>query len=255
MSAYGVQLFNNYNLTVATADDVNYTLVSSGQVSDWEFRAAGRVRSLLIDVNGLNAPLLFLQMGNADARLCQKPAWSTSETAGSGRYIGEKFIELFKWHNKNIGTVQYYLFDRWIPPERSTYGLQIFDGGGSIIFDGGWNFLKLRDVIWMNPGFPNHASNINGANWTQVGNVGNANNIALSMPWAREWIVSDGIYSYRTNECCHYDGSGNLFSSILLTGEYLDLFPQNGWIHQMKSQIMVADVTGLPTSYNPRRKV
>ncbi|HFE3440732.1 TPA: hypothetical protein ACF3I9_002138 [Klebsiella aerogenes] len=251
MSQYGVQLINKYNMTVATADDVNYTLVSSGQLYQGSFYDFQGAKSLKIDVTGLNAPLLFLVMDSNNKRLSQIPACSSGSRLNAGDGAWTKYIQVYKWGNLNFDYVQYYLFDRWIPPERSTYGLQIFDGGGGIIFDGGWNFLKIRDVIWMDPGYPNHANDVNGSNWTMVGNVGGGN-WALSMPFAREWTYYDGVYSYRLNECSHTDGAGNIFCSLVKTGDYYDIYPYNDWIHRMRSQIMVCDVTGLPNTLNPR---
>lgn len=252
MSEFGIQLINKYNLTVATLDDVNYTLVSSGQLFNGSFSDFGGAKQLRMDVNGLNAPLLFLVMDTNTKRLSQLPSCVTGTRMNAGDRVDQKFIQIFKWHNLNFDYVQYYLFDRWIPPERSDYGLQIFDSSGAIIFDGGWNFLKLKDVIWMDPGYPNHSNDTGGSNWTNIGNIGTGSNIALSMPFAREWTFYDGIYSYRLNECCHSDGSGNIFCSLVLTGDYLDIYPYNDWVHRMKSQIMICDTTGLPNTLNPR---
>ncbi|WP_332834569.1 hypothetical protein [Escherichia coli] len=255
MSGYGIQLINDYGLTVADAEDVNYVLRSAGQFSNGHFISGGNTTSAIsLITTGMNSPLLFLKMNTNNSRLTQKTGVNklSPDFVNPGTYISVTSIDVFKWWNINIGTVQYYIFDKWIPPERSSYGMQLFDGSGGIIFDSGWYFLKLRDVKWLEPKYPNHSGHESGSNWSNVGHVSDdVNNTALSMPLGRGWIESSLQGGYYYNECCHLDGNGNLYISIIPTGVYLDISPTGGWVGSMKTQVMVADVSGLPTNYNP----
>ncbi|MFP1463026.1 hypothetical protein ACLB1E_22235 [Escherichia coli] len=121
---------------------------------------------------------------------------------------------MFKWWNINIGTVQYYIFDKWIPPERSSYGMQLFDGSGGIIFDSGWYFLKLRDVKWLEPQYPNHSGHESGSNWSNVGHVSDdVNNTALSMPLGRAGLS----HPYRVDI--------TIMSVVILTVTVISIYP------------------------------
>lgn len=256
MSEYGVELVNQYGYKVATMEDVNYVLRSSGQISNGQFAShPNTYNAISMMVGGMNAPLVFFKPMAANQRITQRPGLNMlyPDFMGANTQIDEswKSIDIYKWWNINIGTIQYYIFDRWIPPERSKYGCQIFDPSGAIIFDSGWKFLKLRKVIWLNPGFPNHAGNNNGANWTNIGSAG-AGNLAVAMPHPRSYIIPTGVFGFMTAECVHLDASNNVFVSLIPTGEFMDMAPSAGWVDNvMRTQVMIADVAGLPTSYNP----
>lgn len=254
--SYGIELVNDYGYQVATMNDVNYVLRSAGQITNSQFKSVSSSSYVGISmmVGAMNAPLVFFRSMNADARLTQKPGtnllYPDFAPAGFKTTTANVSIDVYKWWNKNIGTVQYYIFDRWIPSERSSYGMQIFDQSGGIIFDSGWKFLKLRKVIWLDPGYPNHANHTSGANWTNIGSAGSGT-LAVCMPHPRPYIIPTGVFGYMTYECIHLDANNNVFCSLIPTGEYLDMAPQQGWVGSMRSQVMIADVDGLPTTYNP----
>lgn len=240
---YGVELINDYGYSVTSMDDVNYVLRRSGTISNSQFNSgAGTIpSSMFMDLSSCNSPLVFFKSITAAQRLSQIPEMTRS----SG-----KAIQIFKWWNLNIGTIQYYVFDRWIPPERSNYGLQINDAAGNIIFDGSWHFLKLKKVVWLDTGFPNHNGHASGANWTNIGNAGTGN-LAIAMPISRSYIYSAGVFGHITYECVHLDEAGNMFCSLIDGGEFLDVTAPYGYVGNMRSQVMVADVSNLPTTYNP----
>lgn len=245
MSDFGLQLINDYNLTVASMDDVNYTLRRSGTITNSEFSSGGPnvPSSMFIDVEGMNCPIVFFKSTSSSQRISQIPSYNP----GTNR----QQINIYKWWNLNIGTMQYYIFDRWIPPERSDFGIQIFDGSGSIIFDGGWKFLKLRDVIWLDPGYPNHQSHGSGANWSNVGNVGTGD-LSVAMPICRKYVYMGGsTFGNLMGECVHMTPSGDVFCSVVDLGQFLDAPIGEGFVGGMRSQVMIADVSNLPTSYNP----
>lgn len=256
MSNYGVELVNQYGYQIANMNDVNYVFRSSGQIANWQFGNHGDAYTgLSMITSGMNCPLVFFKPMAANQRITQRPGCNLlyPDIIGAGAYIGEdlKSIDVYKWWNIDMGTVQYYIFDRWVPPERSRYGIQIFDPSGAIIFDSGWKFLKLRQVTWLDPGYPNHAGNGNGANWTQVGSAG-WGNLAVSMPHPRAYIIPTGSFGTMCGECVHLDGANNIFVSLLPTGNFLDMAPPQGWVDNvMRTQVMIADVDGLPTTYNP----
>lgn len=241
--SYGVELINNYGYQIATMNDVNYVLRSAGQIYDRQFYGHGRqgaICFLNMVLAGFNAPLVFFRPVTAEARISQTPELRNNVPC----------LNVKKWWNKSVGALQYFIFDRWIPPERSTYGMQIFDAAGSIIFDSGWRFLKLKKVIWLNPGFPNHAGAMSGSNWTNIGNAG-PGALAVSMPLARGYIYRASVFGYYCTECVHLDARNNVYCSLIQAGEFLDQTVGFGFTGKMKSQVMVADITGLPTTYNP----
>ncbi|EHR8375599.1 hypothetical protein K5Y94_005157 [Escherichia coli] len=255
MSDYGIELINDYGLKVADTEDINYVLRSAGQFSNSNFYSyANSTSSISLMTTGMNCPLLFMKMNSSNARLTQKPGVNklSPDYINPGTTIAQTSIDVFKWWNLDIGTIQYYIFDKWTPPERSDYGLQLFDRSGNIIFDAAWHFLRLRDVKWLDPTYPNHTSHESGSNWENVGLVtSDVSNSALSMPVGRGWTESSMQGGYYYHECCHLDSAGNLYISIIPTGIYLDLAPSGGWAGSMRTQVMIADTTGLPVSYNP----
>lgn len=252
---YGVELSNDKNYVVANANDVNYTLRSAGQIHNWQFNPpnANSIAAFCgVDLSPYNAPIMFFKPMRSEQRIgCMtgdERDWQAS-TVGPTK----KMFKIMKWGNKDIGSVQYYIFDRWIPPERSSYGIQISDAAGGLIFDSGWMFMKIRDVIWMEPGYPNHTGDDPevGTNWTVVGSAG-AGNLAMAMPNPRGWIQrnwnGDGWMMY---ECFHFSDADNKITvSLVPRGEYLWTPPDGGWANpNTRSQIMVIDVNGLPTNY------
>lgn len=252
MADYGVELTNNKNFVIANSNDVNYILRSSGQINNSQFVSMGSYFSrLYMDVSSFNCPIVFFRPLNANQRISCIPGVNDFQTPGS---VTRKKTTVLKWANKNVGSVQYYIFDRWIPPERSKYGMQIFDKQGGIIFDSGWNFMMVRAVKWMDPGYPNHNTNDpDGGNWTNLGALG-AGTIAVSLPNPRGWIYAGwSTFGVMLYECVHLTGTDNqAIVSLVPRGEYLDMAPSGGWTHaNTRSQMMAVDVSGLPTTYNP----
>ena len=255
--SYGVELINDHNYVVANSSDVNYVFRSSGTISDSDFfnhLGSSDASFCSMDVSEFNCPLIFFKSVDSNQRLSTVPG--SGLTAGMltpPGYALDKTIDVYKWWNLSIGTVQYYIFDKWIPPERSTYGMQIFDSGGGIIFDSGWRFLKLKKVIWLDPQYPNHSNQEGGSNWTNIGSVGDGD-LAIAMPTPRFWdYYGLGTGSgQRLSECVHLDQDNNVLISLVVFGNYLDSPPATGWASiNARSQVMIADVSGLPTSYNP----
>ena len=249
---YGIELSNNQDFVIANSNDVNYVLRSAGQLTNSQFVSQGQYFSrAFMDLSPYNCPLVFFKPMTPDQRISLIPGANYFLTPGN---ITQKQATVLKWANKNIGNVQYYIFDRWIPPERSEYGMQIFDSNESIIFDSGWNFMMVRSIKWMDPGYPNHdSSDPDGANWTNLGAVGSGN-IAISLPNPRGWIYSGwSTFGVMLYECVHLTGSDNqVVVSLVPRGDYLDMAPQQGWSHaNTRSQLMAVDVSRLPTSYYP----
>ncbi|BEM58892.1 hypothetical protein SME22J_27530 [Serratia marcescens] len=255
--SYGIQLFNKYGHNIATVNDINFSLRSSGQIHNWQFGksnpAAGN--SVTLDLTGFTCPIVFLKPMSADQRVS---CVAGNEREFTGASLGESVtvemkFSIYKWWNKDVGTMQYYVFDRWIPPERSRHGLQLFNRDGSLVFDSGWYFMKIRNVFWLDPGYPNHSSvNPEGANWTVIGSAG-AGNLAMAMPVPRGWITwswtgNNGTYLH---ECFHFsDWDNKITISLVPRGEYLWTPPRDGWANtRSRSQVMVIDVDGLPTNY------
>ncbi|EDA0234948.1 hypothetical protein F8745_22975 [Salmonella enterica] len=253
MSRYGIELRNDRNFVVADSENLNFVLRSAGRINNGQFfegNYQNPVSWAYMDLSGFNCPLIFIKSQNADQRVAIVPGAADFQGEKSPLY---KYFIVAKWWNKNVGDLQYYIFDRWVPPERSDYGIQMFDGGGNITFDSGWNFLKLRNVLWLDPGYPNHAGSEQGENWTNIGNAG-PGNLALSMPLPRAWDFYGGGAGggYRLYECFHLDGVNNVFISLVAYGVYLDMPPPTGWAHAgTRSQVMIADVSGLPVTLNP----
>lgn len=255
MADYGLELINTKGHVVASAGTgANYTLRAAGTITNAQFTSTGGragVSSCSIPLGGFNCPIVFVKPMNADARIGVLLE-DASEFSGSAKT--SRVARFYKWWNKNVGTIQYYVFDKWVPPERAQgYGMQMWDANGTLTFDSSWNFLRIRSVRWLDPGFPNHAANKNGANWTDIGAMG-AGNLAISMPFPRGFIIPTGVFGTYCIECMHLAGSGNnAYISVIPKGEYLDMIGNlNGWAHPKgKSEVLIADVNGIPTNYNP----
>lgn len=255
---YGVELINNYGYQVATINDVNYILRASGQINNSQFSnyGANDISVLSMDVNHMEAPILFHSGNGPNQRLTTVPggAGNAGRFLIQGQPIPKKTFEVYKWWNLDCGTIQYYIFDRWIPPERSNYGVQIFDGGGGIIFDGGWNFMKLVDVMWVDPGFPNYSGSEAGFNRQYIGGLPGGD-LAVAMPNVRYWSHSGfAEFGWRLGECANLDaGNTQILTSLCMTYKHLDMIPEGSrWASQSsRSQIMIADVSQLPKTYNP----
>ncbi|MBE5251715.1 hypothetical protein [Mixta mediterraneensis] len=252
MAEYGIELSNNKDYVIANANDVNYVLRASGQISNGQFSNAGEYYSrLYLDISSFNCPIVFFRPLSADQRISCIPGINDFLVPGS---VTQKKATVLKWKNKDIGSLQYYIFDRWVPPERSDYGIQIFDENESIIFDSGWNFMMVRTVKWLDPGYPNHdTTDPDGGNWTNLGALG-AGNIAISLPNPRGWIYTGwSTFGVMLYECVHLTGSDNqAVVSLVPRGDYLDMAPTGGWAHaNTRSQMMAVDVSRLPASYSP----
>lgn len=252
MADYGVRLINKYDITVANESDLNLTLRSSGQITNAQFAGGTYDQRRVLNLSGFNCPIVFIKSSTPDQRVSVVPgnSWSAGSTSMS--------FQVMKWHNKNVGTLQYYIYDLWTPPERSDYGMQIFDErgkeGGGIIFDSGWHFMRLRAVKWMDPGYPNHsAQDPAGANYQTVMNLPPSGNYALAMPAPRSYVYATwGAFGVFLYECFHYnDSTGDVNISLVPFGDYLDMPPTTGWASaDSRSQVMVLDTTGVPTNYN-----
>ncbi|EEM1821273.1 hypothetical protein GKA92_24580 [Salmonella enterica subsp. enterica] len=246
MSRYGIELRNDRNFVVADPDNLNFVLRSAGRINNSEFsegNAQNPVSWVFMDLSGFSCPLIFIKSSNAEQRVATVPGCADFLPSG---YALQKYFIVAKWWNKNVGDLQYYVYDRWIPPGRSKYGIQMFDQGGNITFDSGWDFLKLRRVLWMDPGYPNHQNDASGSEWTNIGSAG-PGNLALSMPVPRAYDSR----GFRLYECFHLDAANNVFVSLVGYGVYLWGGPNPGWAHNMRSQVMVADVSGQPVTLNP----
>lgn len=249
---YGIELSNNQDYVIANANDVNYVLRSSGQLQNGQFVNQGDYFSrLFMDLSAFNCPLIFFKPMRPEQRVSCIPGSNYFLTPGN---VTQKQATILKWANKDVGSLQYYIFDRWVPPERSEYGMQIFDANESIIFDTGWSFMMVRAVKWLDPGYPNHeSSDPDGGNWTNLGPAGQGN-IAISLPNPRGWIYTGwSTFGVMLYECVHLTGVDNqMIVSLVPRGDYLDMAPSQGWAHaNTRSQLMAADVSRLPLSYNP----
>lgn len=74
-------------------------------------------------------------------------------------------------------------------------------------------------------------------------------NLSIAMPVSRGYIYSAGVFGHMTYECVHLDTDGNMFCSLVDAGEFLDVTAAFGYVGDMRSQVMVADVSTLPTNY------
>ncbi|AFJ47128.1 hypothetical protein EBL_c20370 [Shimwellia blattae DSM 4481 = NBRC 105725] len=161
-----------------------------------------------------------------------------------------RHMRVMKWWNKHIADIEYFIYDIWTPPERSAFGIQMFNSGGGIIFDSGWNFLMLTSVKWLDPGYPNHAHHNSGANWTPVGHMGHGQ-LALSLPNPRGWVEPGGLtVGWFLQECFHLQGN-DAFISLVPRGMYFWGAPKRGWTNNMRTQLMAADVSAMPRNYHP----
>ncbi|MGK3115331.1 hypothetical protein [Candidatus Pantoea formicae] len=252
MADYGLQLFNDNGYSVVDSNNPNFALRSSGTISSWPAKS-GDISYADVDLSAFNQPLLFFRSTNSSQRISLY-APNDQAGGGAGNTIQGKRFRIYKWYNLNASGLQYYIFDRWIPPERSEYGIQMWDDSQNLSFDSGWNFLTIRNVLWLDPGYPNHSNDTGGANWTQVGSAGSGT-VALSMPCPRTWKYFKDISSSPRSmlECFHLDTSNNIFTSLVPQGVYINDSPVlNGWADSItRSQVMVADVSRLPASYNP----
>ena len=251
MTDFVLEVINSHDLSIQTNTDVNFVLRSSGQFSDANFNTTSQYYNhAYMDISSMNAPLVFFRPMTSNSRIAYIPGIQEHIAGANG--ATQKRGTVLKWYNLTMGTMQYYIFDQWVPPERSDYGIQAFDGSGNIIFDAGWNFMKVVNIKWLDPGFPNHSSDPGGSNWTSVGTMG-AGTLAGSMPNPRGWIYQGlGTFGIVLYESFHFDGASNeVMISLVPRGEYLDEAPATGWMHDASlSHVMAVDVSSLPTNYN-----
>jgi hypothetical protein len=143
MSRYGIELRNDHNYVVADSENQNFVLRSAGRIHNNGFSEGNFQNPIswaFMDLSGFNCPLIFIKSVNADQRVAVLPGAEDFQAEKSPVY---RHFTVAKWWNKNVGDLQYYIFDRWLPSERSIYGIQMFDAGGRITFDSGWNFFKI----------------------------------------------------------------------------------------------------------------
>ncbi|HCQ7058019.1 hypothetical protein [Klebsiella oxytoca] len=254
MAEYGVQLVNKYNLSISNAQDVNYTLRSSGVIRNSDFSVGSYTEPVSVcymDLSSLHCPLVFFRPVNADSRICAFPSQMADFMPSVGERI-DRTMMVLKWWNKTVSDIEYFIFDIWTPPERSPFGLQMFDGSGNIIFDSGWNFLMLSSVKWLDPGYPNHQNDTNGSNWTDVGHMGEGQ-LALALPNPRGWAEPGGMtVGWYLMECFHLQGN-NARISLVPRGVYFWGSGSQRWTNNMRTQLMAADVSKMPRNYNPVR--
>lgn len=257
MAEYGVELINDKNYVVQNASDVNFALRASGTLKNADFKHSiddgvgffsPGGKFAVLDVSSFNCPIVFLRPLNSASRVATVPITNSSDFLLPGNAL-KKHIAVYAW-KQTLSDIEYFIFDRWTPGERSSYGMQVFNASGGIIFDSGWNFLTLKSVIWMNAGYPNHAGDSSGTNYTVIGSVP-ATKLAVAMPYSRFYTVAGMASGGVLVECFHIAGN-NITISLVPRGAYFWTPPNDGFFqYGMKSQVMCAEVSKMPQNYNP----
>lgn len=247
MADYGMELRNDSGKVIASSSQLNFNLRSSGIITNNQFPSGENYFcGVVLDTSGMNTPLVFLKPLDNNSRVSMLPG--TGDDLLPQNWTQKKCWVITKWWNKTISPIRYYIFDRWSPPATDRYGIRMWDTSGSPTFDSNWYHLLLKRVIWLDPGFPNHSGHADGDTWTNIGALG-AGNLAISMPLARFF----GYRNYCLSECFHLAGADNqLYISVVPRGEVTWFEYKNQYLNRnMKSQVMVADVSRLPVNYNP----
>lgn len=252
MSA-GIQVFNKGKTIQISNELTPLFLRKSGQIKkgaswivDSTSRLPCRTRDA-IDLSAYTCPFVFFTARHMNDRVCPM-VW------------GDGNLFFYKWWNINIeNDIQYYIFDMWQPPERSTKGLQVWNSvTKELIFDGlAWYPLQIKKIFNIPHDVPGTKW---GTDYAYVVDTGLSENIAVGFSSYRSFTVAsysgganaNGIWGWMLRECAWSVGGTVYVSNNMSTADYTSW---DGYVptlnpYQYGSNLYVIDTSILPINYS-----
>lgn len=249
MSEYGLELTNNYGKALVNSKYKNFIFRSSGTLTNSDFSSdTSRSKACRLVIDQMNNPIIFLIPKTNYSRVT---VWNKLQYIRGNSLSMSRVFQLTTWFNLTVDEIQYYVFDQYVPKDAGEYGFKLLSESSDVIFDSNWSFLKILNVHWLDSGFPTYSNGE--SNWLSIGSFNAGKKIAAAMPYARNYIIQTGLESdFVFAEGFWLNPSTNeIRVSLMPIGELL--WPGNwgGYIQKsMRSQIMICDIEGLPTSFN-----
>lgn len=250
MNNYGFNLINDKGYSLVDEKFSNFVFKCSGVIKNSDMKIIDdSTKACQLDISFLNFPLVFFRPITNSSRITTFTSLGSMEVEGQRR---GRFLQVNAWSNLNISDIEYFVYDIYKPEVSTKYGLQVYNQENEIIFDSNWKFLKLYGVHWIDPNFPN--VNNGELDWTSIGTYNKGNKIAISLPYAREmvididgagqWVLSDSFWlNPETNE---------VRISLVPRGQLFWPGLWNGYMqYKMTTQVMIANIEGLPSNHNP----
>ncbi|WP_241624625.1 hypothetical protein [Rosenbergiella epipactidis] len=255
MANYGANIYNSKGYKIAGIGvDIPFTLRSSGQITDANFtnfdsgvvNPGGDVRGTISvarpATEGFNSPIIFFRPINSTSRVGVTSLGGIQDRSHKDHWL------IFKWSNLSITGLQYYIFDRWNNPTTGDYGMRIRDEKNTVTFDSNWPLMDLRDVIWMETGFPNWGTISGESNVTNISTKATGD-LALSIPNPRTYASTSYVYYTETG---WVNGSNVQVSVVPFRISSGGVGNQNNtYLRSSRTQVMIANVAHLPKTYNP----
>lgn len=141
----GLEVLNSFNTLQVSNMERPFTLRKSGWLTNDSFNFVwGGIQddnsfTPKIYVGKLNSPLIFFRSVEAGSRV----------TPLLIRRSGDTELVFKKWWNIPLkNPVAYYIFDNWLPPERTTAGLQLYreTPPHDLVFDSSWHLMDIKSV-------------------------------------------------------------------------------------------------------------
>lgn len=255
MANFGANIYNTKGYKIAGVGvDLPFTLRASGQITDDNFtnfetgviNPGGDLRAMISvarpDTSGFNTPIIFFKPANSTSRVGVTTLGGVRDRTYKDHWL------IFKWSNLSITGLQYYIFDRWNNPATGDYGLRIRDENNVITFDSNWPLMNLKDVIWMESGFPNWGTISGESDVTNI-STSATGDLAVSIPNPRTYASRDYVYF---TETAWVNGNNVQVSVVPFRVNAIGVGNQNNtYLRNTRTQIMIADVSSLPKNYNP----
>ncbi|KGP03451.1 hypothetical protein JT27_02155 [Alcaligenes faecalis] len=223
-----------------------YTLRKSGYIYNYQFQQHASnvltpVFSHTMNIGAMNAPLIFFRVQGANSRVA---ALQTSPNV----------IVFYKWWNLPITSpIEYFIFDDWLPPERSVAGLQMWRETApyDLVFDSSWNLLKIEEKLVVSAGQPSVTSGDSSTYlYLPTNRSPGSFCVGVAAPRAATFGTSNNEDGTVFTECLWCEGNSVGVSWVPvegtagLGGSYF-----TGIISKKSNNILVADASWLPVPY------
>lgn len=134
--SYGIQVTNGLGDVVIDQDFRNHKLLSEGSVTPSQMNEVCTYSFLSLD-DGV--PICMARLPNTSGRVC-----NVRLLGSPGNWTGVQFFT----HNFVGQQIDLCIFDRnGAGRDDSTHGLQVWDGGGNLVFDSGYRYLSIDGSV------------------------------------------------------------------------------------------------------------
>jgi hypothetical protein len=220
----GLQIFNDNNVLQIDSTYRNYALVRAGKFT------GGAGGSAALNLSGLSRFALWAVV----------PAGYPGISPNTGGwYNGARWFSYWFLNSISSVPVQYYVFDI-VTPTGATFGLEVYDENGQLVFDGEGHPMKIvSDFLSENAatGLPRNISIPGGKSY------------AVAPLYGGRWEQDDGVGGDYESDSTYVYRSGQQL--VFFTQYFSD--PVGGSAHDWGTRALyglVIDVTGLPLNYS-----